>query len=191
MIDTRRDTTGPWPPTTDLVHAELTAYLEDTADPSVHRLPTRCVPWTVTDLTAHVAMTFRRYLELLRRSRAGKLETPFAPEDLPTENLRTVRAFRGDAFQALEASTLRFLHLATDPDEMIAHQFGPIPVGLQILFGLNELAVHHDDVEYASRRRYRPPSSVVRALVPVWERVLGGLPPAKDDWTAILAASGR
>lgn len=191
MIDTRRDTDGPWPPATDLVHAELTAYLEDTADPSVHGLQTRCRPWTVTDLTAHVAMTFRRYLELLRRSRAGKFEPPFAPKDLAIENVRTVRAFRGDAYQALEASTLRFLHTATEPDEMIAHQFGPIPVGLQILLGLNELAIHHDDVEHAARRRYRPPSAVVRALVPVWERVLGGLPTADDEWTAILAASGR
>jgi uncharacterized protein (TIGR03083 family) len=191
VTDTRRDIDGPWPLTTDLVRAELAAYLEDAADPALRGLQTRCTPWTVSDLTAHLALTFRRYLELLRRSRAGKLDPPFAPEDLSAQNLRAVSTFRGDPFQALEASALRFLHSATDADELIAHQFGPIPIGLQILFGLNELAIHHDDVEYASRRRYRPPSSVVRALVPVWERVLGGLPPADNEWAAMLAASGR
>jgi uncharacterized protein (TIGR03083 family) len=191
MTETRRDTDGPWPLPADLVRAELDAYLEDVADPALRGRPTRCTPWTVSDVTAHLAMTFRRYLDRLRRSRAGKLDATFAPEDLSAENLRAVSAFRGDPFQALEASVLRFLHSAMDPDELITHYFGPIPIGLQVLFGLNELAIHHDDVDSADGRRYRPPSSVVRALVPVWERVLGGLPPAEDDWTAILAASGR
>jgi uncharacterized protein (TIGR03083 family) len=191
MTDTRRDTDGPWPLPADLVRAELEAYLDDVADPALRGRPTRCAPWTVSDVTAHLAMTFRRYLDRLRRSRAGKLDAPFARDDLDAENQRAVSNFRGDAFQALEASTLRFLHMATDPDELVAHYFGPIPIGLQVLFGLNELAIHHDDVDYAGGRRYRPPSSVVRALVPVWERVLGGLPPAEDEWAAILAASGR
>jgi len=187
----QRDTAGPWPLATDLVHAELTAYLEDAADPVLRGSPTRCAPWTVSDLTTHLAITFRRYDELLRRSRAGKLEPPFEPDELAAENQRAVSAFRGDPFAALDAAVFRFLHTATDPDEQMAHQFGPIPVGLQILFGLNELAIHHDDLGYARRDRYRPPSAVVNALLPVWERVLGGLPPAGDPWARILAASGR
>lgn len=176
---------------TELVHAELTAYLEDAADPALRGLPTRCPGWNVSDLTAHLALTFRRYLDLLRRSRAGDLDPPFAPDDLASENERAVSTFRGDAFTALDASAFRFLHEATDPAELIAHQLGPIPVGLQVLFALNELAIHHDDLGPATRRRYRPPFRVVHALVPVWERVLGGLPPAGDEWAAILAASGR
>ncbi len=191
MTDAQRNTEGPWPLTIDLVHDELTAYLEDAADPTLRGLPTRCPGWNVSDLTAHLALTFRRFLDLLRRSRAGDFAPPFAPGDLATENERAVSIFRGDPFTALDASAFRFLHAATDPDELIAHQFGPIPVGLQIRFALNELAIHHDDLAPATRRRYRPPSPVVHALVPMWERVLGGLPPAGDDWAAILAASGR
>jgi hypothetical protein len=69
-----------------------------------------------------------------------------------------------------------------DPEEPMAHQFGTIPVGLQLLFGVSELAIHHDDLADARGSRYQPRGAVVQALVPVWERVLGGLPPGANDW---------
>jgi hypothetical protein len=145
----------------------------------------------VHELTAHLAMTFERFVRLLAQSRAGDLSPPFAPQELAAENLRAVAAFTGDACAELRRWAEGLLAAATDPDELIAHQFGPIPVGLQLLFGLDELVIHHDDLAAARGGYYRPPGAVVRALIPVWERVLGGLPPGGDDWARILAASGR
>jgi uncharacterized protein (TIGR03083 family) len=174
-----------------LVRAELSAYLDAAGDPDAMGLPTRCSPWTVRDLTAHLAMTFKRFARMLEQSRAGDLSPPFAREELAAENLRAVAAFTGDPRAELRRWAEGLVAAATDPDEPMAHQFGPIPVGLQLLFGLDELVIHHDDLAAALGSAYRPPDPVVRALVPVWERALRGLPPGADDWARILAASGR
>ncbi len=53
---------------------------------------------------------------------------------------------------------------------MIPHQFGAIPVGLQLRFALNELVLHHDDVLHAVGSSYRPDHDVVAALVTAWEQ---------------------
>jgi uncharacterized protein (TIGR03083 family) len=182
---------GPWPPAAELLQAELGAYLDAAGDPDVQGLPTRCRPWTVHDLTAHLAMTFKRFARLLERSRAGDLSPPFARDELAAENLRAVAGFTGDPSAELRRWAGGLVAAATDPEEPMAHQFGPIPVGLQLLFGLDELVIHHDDLAAALGGSYRPPGPVVQALVLVWERVLGGLPPGADDWARILIASGR
>jgi uncharacterized protein (TIGR03083 family) len=189
--DPTRWTAGPWPLRKDLMFDELDAYLDEVRDPTLRGLPTRCSPWTVEDVTAHLAETFRRFYEMLRRSRAGDLSPPFAPNELDEENLRAVAAFRGDAGSALEATAHRFAGAVDDPDELIAHQLGPIPVGLQVLFALADLAIHHDDVAAAGGGRYRPPAAVVDALVETWERSPGGFPPGPDRWRGVLIASGR
>lgn len=182
---------GPWPLVTDLVRAELTAYLDDASLPGVQMLPTRCTPWTVRDLTAHLALTFRRFAEMLESSRHGDLSPPFAPEELSAHNLQAVETFQGDPAPALASEADRFLRAVREPDELMAHQFGPIPVSLQVLFGLSELAIHHDDLEEARGRAYRPADRVIEVLVPVHERVIGGRAPAADPWIAVLANTGR
>jgi uncharacterized protein (TIGR03083 family) len=182
---------GPWPPAAELVRAELSAYLDAADDPDVMGLPTRCSPWTVRDLTAHLAMTFKRFARMLEQSRAGDLSPPFARDELSAENLSAVAGFTGDPRAELRRWAEGLVAAATDPDEPMAHQFGPIPVGLQLLFGLDELVIHHDDLAGALGGSYRPPGPVVQALVPVWERALGSLAPGADDWARILTASGR
>ena len=182
---------GPWPPAAELLRAELAAYLDAADSPEVAELPTRCDPWTVGDLTAHLAVTFKRFAQMLERSRAGDLSPPFARRELSDENLRAVAVFSGDPYAELRRWAEGFVAAVGDLEEPVAHQFGPIPVGLQLLFGASELAIHHDDLEDARDGRYQPRTAVVQALVPVWERVLGGLPPGADDWARILAASGR
>ena len=182
---------GPWPLVTDLVRAELRAYLDAARSAEIEALPTRCSPWTVCDLTAHLGLTFRRFGDMLEQSRSGDLSPPFGPQELPARNLRNVEQFEGDPLAELAAQAERFLAAAVSSDELMAHQFGPIPVGLQVLFGLNELALHRHDLEEARGGSYRPDSRVIDALVPVWERVLRGLPPGEDPWQRILIASGR
>jgi uncharacterized protein (TIGR03083 family) len=185
------DLSGPWPLVADLVRAELAAYLEVAHIPQVQPSPTRCAPWTVRDLTAHLAVTFRRFADMLEQSQRGDLSPPFGREELTARNLREVEKFQGDPFAELQIQADRFLAGATDPDELMAHQFGPIPVGLQVLFALDELALHRSDVEEARGGSYRPSGKVIEALVPVWQRVLGGLPAGPDPWRSILIASGR
>jgi hypothetical protein len=73
----------------------------------------------------------------------------------------------------------------------MAHQRGPISVSLQLLFALNELAIHRDDLEVARGSRHRPADQVIEALFPVHAQVLGGLPSCGDSWQNILIHSGR
>lgn len=182
---------GPWPDASELVERELAVYLATAADPNIIDLPTRCPPWTVNDVTAHLAATFERFNRMLAQGRSGDLTRPFERDGLSAENLRAVEAFEGDPLRRLEEEAMRFVESCTDPQEIMPHQFGPIPVALQMLFGLNELAVHHDDIATAAAGRYRPGAEVLDPLKPVWERVLGGLPGTDDVWTDILTASGR
>ncbi|MGZ4206074.1 MAG: maleylpyruvate isomerase N-terminal domain-containing protein [Actinomycetota bacterium] len=184
---------GDWPLRQDMLRAEADSYIADARIASVQPLPTRCPPWTVDDLTKHLAATFHRYTELLRRSRTGDLRPPFAPEDLPAENLRAVDEFTGDPIERACEEVARFIALAEDPAEPMINQRGTIPVGLQMAFGIDEFAIHHDDLAAARGSSYRPPDEVVRLLVRAWSALTAGetpLPEA-DPWTWILERSGR
>lgn len=180
-----------WTRSLDACHDELAAYLLTAGEAAVHDLPTRCPPWTVRDVTRHLAATFERFNRMLARSRAGDLSKPFEMEDLGEENLRAVREFDGEPEARLREEATAFLAAAGDPDEMIAHQFGPIPMSLQVIFGLADLTIHHDDVAVASGARYRPPEATVGLLVDVWSQRFGGGPEGDDAWEWILRASGR
>ncbi len=184
---------GPWPQVNDLILAELELYLATAARPDVRNASTRCEPWTGDQLTAHVAATFARFTAMLTQSRAGDLTAPFARDELNAQNLAAVEAFVGHPVVALRDGAEEFCGLANDPVEVMAHQFGPIPVGLQAIFGLSELAMHHDDLRSAVGERYQPPDAVADAIVPGWATALElpDLSTAADPWTALLAASGR
>jgi uncharacterized protein (TIGR03083 family) len=183
---------GTWPDVRDLTRAELDSYLTAASDPAIQWLPTRCTPWTVEDLTRHLAATAARFNGVLTQSRAGDLTPPFGRSGLSKENLRAVREFSGDPLASLREEADRFLSDTTDPDEMMAHQLGPIPVGLQQHFLLNDIAIHHDDLGAAVGRSYRPPDAVVEALARVYaaHRWWRG-PKNPDTWARILASSGR
>jgi uncharacterized protein (TIGR03083 family) len=182
----------PWPMAVDWSAIELGGYLAAAADPAIQHVATRCPPWTVRDLTAHLAATFGRFADQLDRAGAGDLTAPFGPDDLSRENLRAVGLFRGDPLQALEQQAGRFLGQArrSGAGRLMGHQRGPVPVGLQVLWGLSELAVHHDDVSDAAGSSYRPGDRVVAALVGMKE-VIDGLPAADDPWLAYLRSTGR
>ena len=180
---------GTWPDLRPLVRAELSSYLAAVADLDPD-LPTRCPPWSVRDVTRHLAATFERFGVMLARGRAGDLSPPFTVADLDEENLRAVREFVGDPEARLREEAERFLDAAADPDEPMPHQRGPVPVGVQLVFGLADLAIHHDDVLRAAGRSYQPPPDVVSALVSAYRR-LGwwdeGDPPG---WAAFVAERG-
>lgn len=180
----------PWPTAVDWTREELRRYLDAAADPACQALPTRCPPWTVRDLTAHLAATFQRFADLLDEARAGNLDDPFPPDRLTEENLRAVRRFAGDPRRQLDRQARRFLDAVRSPGERMPHQFGPIPVGLQVMFGLNELTVHHDDLADALGWRYRPADDVVAALATMYGAVFG-LPTGDDPWARLLEATGR
>lgn len=180
---------GPWPLVDDLVRDELDRLLAAATDPEA---ATRCRPWSVRDVTAHLAVTFARFADMLEQSRRDDLTPPFIASDISKINLDAVAAFDGDPFEALPRAVDRFVSLATDPHEVMAHQFGPIPVGLQMRFALSELVLHHDDVAAAMGEAYRPPDEVVEALLPVWEDVMQlAEPDERDPWRKIWVGSGR
>lgn len=177
----------------DVVRAELGAYLADARDPAIQHLATRCAPWTVRDLSAHVALTLTRFNRLLAQARAGDFTPPFGPKELKHENLRTVAAFSGEPLELLADEAEAFLGAAQDQDELIAHQFGPIPLRVQLGFALSELAIHHHDLAEATHQHYDPPEPTVALLARFWNE-LGGLPisePGDTDWKRVLRASGR
>ena len=184
---------GVWPLRADLLRSEADAYIATVRDPSAWELPTRCPPWAVLDVTRHLAATFHRYVELLRRSRTGDFRPPFKPEDLAEENLRAVREFSGDPISSVCEEVARFISLADDPAEPMINQRGTIPVGLQMCFGINEFAIHHDDVAAARGSTYRPSDDVVAVLIDAWRALTGGeTPPSRTDpWSWILNESGR
>jgi uncharacterized protein (TIGR03083 family) len=182
----------PWPAALQWTRRELRRYLKAASDPTVRTLPTRCPPWNVASLTAHLAATFRRFADLLDRARAGDLHPPFPPNHLPEENLRAVREFSGDPLEQLSLQANRFLGSVGACDEPMANQRGTIPVGLQMMFALNELAVHHDDLAHAAGESYRPAEQVVQALVSMYSAVFG-LPAShrEDPWARLLLGTGR
>jgi uncharacterized protein (TIGR03083 family) len=182
----------PWPMAVDWSAIELGGYLASAADPAIQRVPTRCPPWTVRDLTAHLAATFRRFADQLDRANAGDLTAPFGPGDLSPENLHAVELFRGDPLQALERQATRFLSeaLRSRADQLMGHQRGPVPVGLQVIWGLSELAVHHDDLADATGTSYRPSDPVVAALVGMKEAI-DGFHAVDDSWLDYLRSTGR
>ena len=183
---------GDWPLRADLLRNEADAYISTVKDASLSNLPTRCPPWTVLDVTRHLAATFHRYVELLRRSRTGDFRPPFKPEDLAEENLRAVREFTADPITSACEEVARFISLAEDPAEPMINQRGTISVGLQMSFGISEFAIHHDDVAAARGRAYRPSDEVVTVLSETWRALTGEEPPSETDhWSWILEESGR
>ena len=184
---------GEWPLRADLLRSEADSYITFVKDPETWGLPTRCPPWTVLDVTRHLAATFHRNVELLRRSRTGDFRAPFKPEDLAEENLRAVREFSGDPIQSVCEEVARFISLIDDPAEPMINPRGTIPVGLQVCFGIDEFAIHHDDVAAARGSSYRPSDEVVGVLRETWKALTGGETPPSgaDHWAWILEQSGR
>ena len=182
---------GPWPDGTMLVRAELASYLDDVAGGALDALPTRCDPWTVRDVTVHLAETFRRFERTLDQGRAGDFTAPFTPDELDAENLRAVAAFSGDPVDALTAAVDGFLDRVEDLDEPMPHQLSTVPVGLVVLFGLLDITMHHDDVLAAAGRRYQPPPDTIAAVVVVAERLFGMPADLPDPWLLMVAGSGR
>lgn len=77
--------TVPWPDAVEWSRRELRAYLDAAADPAIQALPTRCPAWSVADLSAHLAATFRRFADQLEKARAGDLAAPFPRSELTGE----------------------------------------------------------------------------------------------------------
>ena len=130
---------------------------------------------------------------MLERSRDGDLSAPFDRSGLAAENQRALVGFIDDPIGLLRSAAERFCQVADDSLEIMPHQFGPIPVGLQAVFGLNELVIHHDDLLAAAGRSYQPQAGVIDVLAEVWAGPLGApVVLASDDrWVAVLRASGR
>ncbi len=181
---------GPWPPAIPAARAELRGYLSAATSPAVASEQSLCPAWTVSQVTAHLAATFARFADQLAKSRGGDLSPPFPPDGLTAENLRAVAAFSGDPVRTLQAEADRFLGMVADPAEPMAHQRGPVPAGLQVLFGLSELAVHHYDVTAPFGPGYRPPDPVLDLLLDMHGR-LATLPDGTDPWDRILRLTGR
>lgn len=184
-----QESAGPWPFRPELLGPELDRYLADAAEPPIQHLPTCCPPWTLREVTVHLLCTFIRFRRLLCRSRAGDFSPPFPVEQLAAENQRAVRTYEGaDPCGQLHAAVEEFSSALGDGDELMPHQLGLVPVALQVLFGVNELAIHHDDVARAAGQLYVPPPETLAVLQFVWQRRHGH---DITSWADILRAAGR
>lgn len=177
----------PWPLTVETSRHELAAYLERASVPETWDLPTRCAPWTTRDVTRHLAATFQRFADMREQSLTGDLTPPFERSELDSANMRAVTEFAGVPEQRLRAEFDRFVALAEGAGtELMAHQRGPIPVALQLLFGLQDIVIHHDDIAVAAGASYRPHPAVIELLVPVWALFT---PPVEGDPWAVRTAN--
>ncbi len=177
----------------DLLRAELDTYLITASRPEVRTASTRCAPWSGDDVTAHLVATFQRFTAMLQQSRAGDYTAPFGRDDLSAENLAAVANLEGDPLTLLGRAVTEFCELVDDPMELMAHQMGPIPVLVQISFGLSDLVLHHDDLLAAVGERYEPPTKTLFPVVAAWTDVIGfsELEGADDVWSTLLTVSGR
>lgn len=180
---------GPWPYAPGLLQHELDRYLADARQPATWHLPTRCQSWTVRDISVHLLCTFDRFRQLLARGRAGDYSSPFPPGQLAAENQLAVRSYQGtDPCGQLRAAAEAFITALREGEELMPHQLGPIPVALQVLFGISELAIHHDDVAVAAGYRYQPAPETLATLRVMWQHRSGR---KLASWDHILRASGR
>jgi hypothetical protein len=62
-----------------------------------------------------------------------------------------------------------------------------------VCFGINEFAIHHDDLAGARGGAYRPGDEVVEVLSQTWKALTKAETPPSgtDPWRWILRASGR
>lgn len=176
---------GPWADVRSVLSDELEAYCT-TADRLASHARSAIPEWSAGEVTAHLAHTFKRFTHLLEASRQGNIAMPFEVAELASVNAAALRQSHPDS-NALRAAANAFARACKDPWEVMAHQRGPISVGLQQAFGVSELALHHQDLDQARR----PPSPTLDVLRSVWGSVLGELDARADPWLEVLRCSGR
>jgi len=186
-------TTGDWTTPTTHLAVELELFLATAHRPDVTVAPTRCEPWTGDQVVAHVAATFERFNEMLAQSRSGDLTAPFGPDALNEANQAAFESFSQNAPNACERAVRTFLGLIDDPNELIAHQLGPIPVAVQAGFGLSELMLHHHDLLSAVDEVYRPSPGAPEAVVRGWTSAfdLPQLAQTTNVWNTLLDITDR
>jgi uncharacterized protein (TIGR03083 family) len=180
---------GPWEYAPQLLSTELELYLAEAGRPAIRDLPTRCAGWDVRAVTVHLVCTFSRFRQMLAQGRGGgDFSAPFAADELAAENQRAVGEYAGtDPGEELRVAVREFGADLRTGEEPMPHQHGPIPVALQVLFGINELAIHHDDVAAAAGSHYAPSPQVLDVLRHLWRR--RGID--VQNWDDIILASGR
>jgi hypothetical protein len=185
--------TGDWPDLRSQIRAEARLFLDLVDDPELLAAPSACAGWDGRDVVIHLAETFDRFHRMLMQSRDGDLSPPFERGDLDAVNDLAVADFDGDPLVSLRAAIDRWCDDIDDPHEVIAHQIGPIPVGLQSSFGLGDLVLHHDDVLFSAEMRYQPAVAVADIIANAWSRAFAipGLLAAPDAWSALLDRTKR
>jgi uncharacterized protein (TIGR03083 family) len=162
----------------------------------VWELPSRCDLWTVSDVYAHLAGDFERYLVWLNAARAGESDPPFSRGELAADNEIILERYVGlpgpERLRAFELAASEYVNAVAevDPDMPQGNPLGTITVGEQVVWATVECAIHGWDVATAVGMDWPAPSSVDR-LAEVWRRrrvepLLGD-----DPWEAMLVASGR
>ena len=144
----------------------------DQADTAAWHRPTRCEPWDVTDLTAHIAIpaaALANGLEALRndqpRSKGGE---PLDPTPAPDTVLAELRTRLDRLRLALEAVTDDEFAAALPPptdDDL------PLPTSTVLQLALVEIGVHRSDLDHALGRDDALDDDVISAVnevVPMW-----------------------
>lgn len=178
-------------PIRTLIAHETAALVRSAAIPGRADIVTACTPWSVFDILRHVAATASRFVEMHHRALDGDLSAPFDRTHLGDENLRAVAEFSGNPFSSLRELVDQWLTEATDDDQLVGHQFGPQPVSMLNQFLLNDIVIHHLDIEVAGGSTYRPDDDVVEALLPMWNALGVPISTDGDRWASIVRASGR
>lgn len=156
----------------------------------------KCEGWTISDVFAHLAGDFERYVEWLRAAAAGEAEPPFDRTELAADNEVLLERYAGlparDRLEAFEQAANAYINAlqGVDPELAQGNPLGTMTVGEQVSWATIECAIHGWDVAAALDLDWPPPASLDR-LVRVWRarriEPLGG----GDPWEEMLLASGR
>jgi uncharacterized protein (TIGR03083 family) len=164
--------------------------------PGAWEMPSRCDLWSISDVYAHLAGDFERYMGWLADALEGNAEPPFERGELAADNEIILERYTGvsgpERLEAFVGAANQYLRAVADvdPETPQGNPMGQITVGEQVSWATVECAIHGWDVATALGVSWPGPASADR-LARIWRQRRNEPLIHDDPWVAMLAASGR